>query len=299
MGFTGLERLKTMLLKRVIRPTNNRIRLVVGILLAAMFCIQCSQPEVLRSSNLEVTAIAGGPGVSISQDRLKELERLAGTDHVTLLKQALANYGKSYQDYTCTFTKRERINGKFRDEQEIKVKFLDSPFSVVMEWVRNPGGADKIMYIDGKHNGQMLIIPHGWLAKKVTGGLTTRDPEGKDVMADTLRPVTLFGFKRMLESLLEVNELAVSRGEGKFTFEGYKTKAKKIMVLKRILPPKKDYPAKTTTWYLDVDHLVPVGMEAKDWDDRETCRYFYSNVKFNIGLTENDFTPKANGMKVK
>ena len=285
-----------MLLKRVIRPTNNRIRLAVGILLAAMFCIQCTQPDVLRSS-MEVTAIAGSPGVSISQDRLKELERLAGADHVTLLKQALANYSKSYQDYTCTFTKHERVNGKFKDEQEIQVKFLDQPFSVAMRWTKNAPVGDRVLYVDGKYNGQMLVQPKGLLGTLV--GTVKRAPDGPDAMANTRRPITLFGFKRLMESLLEVNELAVSRGEGKFTFEGYRTKAKKVMVLKRVLPPKKDYPAKTTIWYLDVDHLVPIGLEASDWDDQKTCRYSYSNVKFNVGLTENDFTPKANGMKLK
>jgi hypothetical protein len=285
-----------MLIKRVIRPTNNRIRLVVGILLAAMFCIQCIQPESLRG-NLEVAAIADGAAENISQDRIKELERLAGTDHVTLLKQALANYSKSYQDYTCTFTKHERINGRFRKEQEIQVKFLDQPFSVAMRWTKNAPVGDRVLYIEGKYNGQMLVQPKGLLGSLV--GTVKRAPDGPDAMANTRRPVTLFGFKRLMESLLEVNELAVSRGEGKFTFEGYRTKAKKVMVLKRILPPKKDYPAKTTIWYLDVDHLVPIGLEASDWDDQKTCRYSYSNVKFNVGLTENDFTPKANGMKLK
>ncbi len=296
VGFTGLERLKIMLIKRVIRPTNNRIRLIVGILLAAMFCVQCTQPDVLRG-NLEVAAIGDGTVESISQGRIKELERLAETDHVTLLKQALANYSKSYQDYTCTFTKKERVNGKSRDKQEIQVKFIDQPFSVAMRWTKNAPVGDRILYIEGKYNGQMLVQPKGFLGTLF--GTVKRSPDGPDAMANTRRPVTLFGFKRMMESLLEVNELAASRGEGKFTFEGYKTKARKVMVLKRILPPKKDYPAKTTVWYLDVDHLVPVGMKASDWDDQETCQYSYSNVKFNVGLTENDFTPKANGMKLK
>ncbi len=285
-----------MLLKRFIRPTNNRIRLVVGILLAAMFCVQCTQSDVFRS-NMDVTAIAGTPGESISSDRIEELERLASTDHVSLLKQALANYRDNYQDYTCTFIKHERINGRFRDEQEIEVKFLDQPFSVAMRWTKNAPAGDRVLYIEGKHNGQMLVQPKGLLGALV--GTVKRAPDGPDAMANTRRPVTLFGFRRLMESLLEVNELASNRGEGKFTFEGYKTKARKVMILNRVLPPKKDYPAKTTIWYLDIDHLVPIGLEASDWDDQKTCQYSYSNVKFNVGLTESDFAPQSNGMKLK
>ena len=284
-----------MLLKRVIRPTNTRIRLVVGVLLTAMFCIQCTQPNNFNGG-MEVTAIAGASARQTSPDRIKELERLARTDHVGLLRQAMKNYRNSYRDYTCTFTKHERINGQFRKEQEIEVKFLDTPFSVAMRWTKNAPVGDRVLYVEGKYNGQMLVQPKGLLAWI---GTVKRAPDGPDAMANTRRPVTLFGFKRLMESLLKVNELASSRGEGKFTFEGYRTEAKKVMVLKRVLPPKKDYPAKTTTWYLDIDHLVPIGLEASDWDDQKTCRYSYSNVKFNVGLTEDDFTPEANGMKLK
>ena len=285
-----------MVLKRVIRLTNIRIRLVVGLLLAAMFCVQCTQPD-LFSSDMQVMAIAGPSNEVTSPDRMKKLEHLAKTDHIGLLRQALENYRNSYQGYTCTFTKQERINGQFRDEQEIEVKFLDKPFSVAMRWVKNAPVGDRVLYVEGKHNGQMLVQPKGLLGALV--GTVSRAPDGPDAMANTRRPVTLFGFKRLMESLLEVNELASSRGEGKYTFEGYCTEAKKVMVLKRVLPPKKDYPAKTTIWYFDVDHLVPIGLEASDWDDQKICRYSYSKVKFNTGLTDDEFTPKANGMKLK
>ncbi len=285
-----------MLLKRVVRLTNTRIRLVVGLLLAAMFCVQCTQTDAFRGG-MEVSAIAGTSAEQTSPDRLKELERLAKTDHIGLLRMALDNYRNSYQDYTCTFTKHERINGQFGKEQEIEVKFLDQPFSVAMRWTKNAPVGDRVLYVEGKHNGQMLVQPKGFLGALV--GTVKRAPDGPDAMANTRKPVTLFGFKRLMESLLEVYELASSRGEGEFTFEGYRTKARKVMMLKRVLPPKKDYPAKTTIWYLDVDHLVPVGLEAADWDDQDTCRYSYNNVKFNVGLTEDDFIPKANGMKLK
>ncbi len=285
-----------MLLKRVIHPTNTRIRLVVGILLAAMFCIQCTRSDVF-SSDMQVMAIAGSSAVNTSPDRLAKLEHLAKTDHIGLLRQAMENYRSSYQDYTCTFTKRERINGQFCDEQEIEVKFLDQPFSVAMRWVKNAPVGDRVLYVEGKNNGQMLVQPKGLLGALF--GTVGRAPDGPDAMANTLRPVTLFGFSRLMENMLEVNELASSRGEGRFTFEGYRTKDKKVMVLKRVLPPRKDYPAKTTIWYLDVEHLVPIGMESSDWDDQKMCRYSYSNVKFNVGLTEDEFTPKANGMKQK
>jgi outer membrane lipoprotein-sorting protein len=50
--------------------------------------------------------------------------------------------------------------------------------------------------------------------------------------------------------------------------------------------------------YIDMEYLTPVVLEAHDWDDKHllTCRYAFHNVKFNVGLTEKDFLPEANGM---
>ena len=44
--------------------------------------------------------------------------------------------------------------------------------------------------------------------------------------------------------------------------------------------------------------LVPVMIEAHDCGAGDLlCRYTYSDVKFNVGLTETDFTPESIGLK--
>ena len=286
---------KAMRLKRIFRLTNNRIRLGVGIVLAALFFIQCNNTGALDKSEL-VTFVTGEKIGQTSPDIAAGLEELAKTDHVALLKRGLAHYDNSFQDYTCLFVKQERISGSMRPEQHIKVKFKERPFSVAMEWVKNVPLGDRVIYVEGKHNGMMLIRPKG-IWKNILGTVA-RDPRSKQVMANTLRPVTQFGFRRSLQNLLEVYELAESRGEATNSFEGYKQIGdEKVLVLVRMLPARDDYPAKKTVVYLSVDHLVPLGVEGYDWDDQLFCSYFFKDVKFNIGLTDRDFTPEANGMK--
>jgi outer membrane lipoprotein-sorting protein len=65
------------------------------------------------------------------------------------------------------------------------------------------------------------------------------------------------------------------------------------------LPAKDDYPTYKTVIYIDVDRLVPLCIEGFDWDNNLQCRYIYQDVKFNVGLTQDDFLPETNEMVVK
>ena len=38
-------------------------------------------------------------------------------------------------------------------------------------------------------------------------------------------------------------------------------------------------------------------MEGYNWDDQLVCLYLYRDVKFNVGLKAEDFTPESNGIK--
>ncbi len=245
-----------------------------------------------------MTGVSGLPAGGVSPRRLQRLERLARSGHLALIDFALEHYRKSYRDYTCTLIKQERIGGQLKPEQWVEVKYRERPFSVAMKWVKNAPIGDRVLYVEGRYNGQMLVRPTGLLYKLI--GTQMRKPDGPEAMANTLRPVTMFGFRRALESLRDVYALAVSRGEGNCRFLGYREVAgRHAMALERILPERGDYPAKTTIWYLDTEWLVPLGIEGWDWDDRLTCSYLYKDVRFNIGLTDEDFTPEANGMKLK
>ena len=39
---------------------------------------------------------------------------------------------------------------------------------------------------------------------------------------------------------------------------------------------------------------MPLQLIGYDWDNRLLCNYEYRDVKFNVPLTEKDFTPQSN-----
>ena len=279
---------------RFIRPTNRNARLFVGLLLAGLFCVQCTQSDAFKQSNL--VSFSDGKALGSNSTAVQnDLEKLARTDHVALLEQCLARYEGRIQNYTCTLVKQERLGGRLNEEQEIAVKFLDAPFSVAMKWTRNAPIGDQVLYVEGKYNNHMLVKPKGLLGALV--GTVLRKPDGADAMKNTLRPVNLFGFKRGLQSLLDVYALARRRGEGKESFGGHCDVAgRPALLLVRDLPNRPEYPAKRTNIYVDAEYMLPICIEGYDWDDQLACRYVYKDIRINVDLDSDDFTPAANGM---
>jgi len=284
------------MLKMLFRPTNRRIRLAVGLFLAGLFCVQCTRTEAFRESE-HIVAISGRDFGQNAPELVSKIEKLARNDHIALLEYCLDNYNRNYSDFVCTFAKQERLHGVTRPEQEILVKHITSPFSVAMAWIKNAPIGDRVLYVEGMYDNQMIVRPKGML-QLIAGPSVLRKPDGPEAMRNTLRPVSMFGFGRGLESLIEVYKSAKEHGDLKTAFGGYAEVAgRKCVTLIRFLPAKNDYPAYKTTIFIDVDHLVPICIEGYDWDENLQCRYIYKNLKFNVGLTADDFTPQANETK--
>ncbi len=284
---------------RTLHPTNTKIRLLVGLMLAGL-CVLLYVNEPLS-----LIAPAPRPGVATAAplaatSDATALDSLAVTDHIALLQRCLDNYHGKYADYTCTFTKQERIGGVLGKEQEIRVRFRGSPFSAAMTWVKNPPMGDRVLYVAGRNNDEMQVRPASLLLQILIPNGVSRKPDGAEAMKVTLRAVNLFGFECAMKSLLEVYRAAKSNGDLQEEFGGYCTlDGQDTLVLVRYLTARrKDYPAHKTVTYINVKRMVPVMIEGYDWGAGDfLCRYTYSDVKFNVGLTEADFTPESIGLK--
>jgi hypothetical protein len=207
------------------------------------------------------------------------------------------------KDYTCTFSKQERMDGRLGARQLIDVRFREDPFSVAMTWRENPPRGDRVLYVEGRWEGKMLVRPTGVLARAIVP-VAVRDPDGKEAMAETRRPVTMFGFKRSLQSLLDVYREAKKQGRLKESSGGFvEVKGRTAVVLVRELRPRKgetdsgsapEHPPLTRI-YIDTESLVPIMIEGYTAADAKklSSRYLYEDVKFNVGLTDADFTPQS------
>ncbi|MCE5325714.1 MAG: DUF1571 domain-containing protein [Planctomycetaceae bacterium] len=280
-------------------PRNRRVRLLVGLLLAVLFCVQCTR--VMIQPDKYISVIPGEEVVKAEKQAADaQISKLAKDNHIALLEKCLDNYKNTISSYRCTLVKQERIGGSLLPEQVVDVKFMQSPFSVAMAWQTNPGQGDRVLYVQGKWNDKMIVRPTNALARALAGGSVAVDPRGKDARAASLRTVDEFGFERSLQNLLEVYRKAKAAGDLKEQFGGYLRIANRdTLVIVRLLPPKDDYPAAKTETFIDLERLVPICVRGWGWQKTPEllCNYVYKDIRWNEPLKAADFFPEANEIK--
>jgi hypothetical protein len=271
--------------------------LIVGILLAGLFAaLQAAKTD----AKLETRFVEAHNGRIVAQNSaevLRRVEQLARTDHIALLELCLRNCQDRYRDFQATFVKQERINGILGKEQWIEARYLDNPFSVALRWTHNAPRGDRVLYVEGRYDDRMLVRPSNAFLRALAPTVP-RDPRGSEAMKSTLRPVSMFGFRRGMESLLAVYRQAQRNGDLKTESGGYsKVAGRNAIKLIRYLPPKGDYPCFVTEIHIDLEYLLPVCIKGFDWDRRLSSRYVYKDLRINVGMTERDFMPEKNDLK--
>ena len=305
------------LFRKAFRPSNRGVRILVGLLLAGLLIVHVTQSVATGPSQTSTVAIIDETQIVTSEpDRLQKICDLAQTDHLALLELCRKEMDKGrYDQYTATFIKQEQIRGQLGPEQHIKARFMAAPFSVAMTWVKNPPTGNALVYVKGKFpdkdgRSQMIVQPTSEFLRRLVGGAVPRLPDGPDAMRNTLRPCTEFGFRNSLESLIRVYKEARKNGESNEQW-GYRDEktgqdvkfaevdGRKCVVLVRTLPRREGYPAKKTLVFIDLDYLLPVRVIGYDWNDKFYCNYEYRDVNFSAELTPENFTPEANGIRMK
>lgn len=222
---------------------------------------------------------------------------LAAENPLQFLRACRAEYDATIVDYSCQFIKQERIRGKIRDEQVVRVEFRERPFSVDMQWIKNPGRASRVCYVAGRwveNNRPMAHIePSGFLGLLVPA--VKRDIHGAEALAESRRTIDQFGFKNTLDLIIQYSEQARAEATLVLNFKGIETfRDRKCFVFDRLLPYTGEtgrYPDRRLLVYIDHEWRVPIGVltYADDKGRDLLGRYEFSDLKFNIGLTDRDF----------
>ena len=227
----------------------------------------------------------------ISEKRLVEL---AKRDHIALFELAMKRYEKSIKDYTGTFCKQERRRGRLGKEQIISFKFKEKPYSVYMEWKKNSGNADKVLYAKSQNKDKMIVHPTGifsWIKS------VKRNPRGRDARRSSFYTCDQFGFYDSMKRVLKDYELAKKSGDLEIKYTGpTKVHDRKCIAFEAMLPKKEGYSTARLVTKLDIEYLLPVAMERYDWDGNLLFRVSFRDLKFNTGLKDEDFKPAVYGL---
>jgi hypothetical protein len=217
----------------------------------------------------------------------KPFADLCRDDPVGALAASLAKY-KAIEGYTCTFVKRERIDGKLKDIETIACDFQESPFTVLMRWKAGIGRAEAMMYVAGENDDMLLIVPASDFQKKavktLTGRTYARRPlTGSDAKSAARYPANEFGMAFGTRRVYKAWQAAEQSGRLKSEYLGLvdvPELGKKCHVLRRTVNPPEEEGLTSVTVMFDPETLLQVGSVLKAGDEL-IGSYFFKDIVLN------------------
>ena len=218
------------------------------------------------------------------------------TPVIRVWKEVLAHIDSNVRDYSCSFEKRERLEGRLGEKQIISMKVRHQPFSVYM-FFHQPYQGREVLYIDGQNNNELTVLEAGF--KRRLGPMNL-DPNGWLAMRGQKYPITKVGIRNLMAEAIAYAEADTKFGECDVktdlntNIDGRPT----TLVQIQHPVPRREFRAYITRIFLDNELRVPIHYDAYMWPEAQGQSppleesYTYRNMKLNVGLTADDFDPK-------
>lgn len=223
------------------------------------------------------------------------MERLAQTDPVGFLRACLRYYERNVSSYHLVMQKQERLGGELRSPEEIEVWFRDRPYAVHLNWLKGARLAQRALYVDGMHDGQMLVSPAGW---RRIAGIVARDPEGPDARQSGRFSLKQYGLKNGLLRALDPWQTARDKGQlyveclGGRPLEAIGGRRCLGLHRSRFAEPENDGVTDQTLWF-DCETWLLAGSIARDDQGQVVGEYYFRDVQLNETFANDPFRREA------
>jgi outer membrane lipoprotein-sorting protein len=287
---------------------SRRLRTIGAWALAAALCLLApSSPSTASGGDAQSEAnqapAVSHDGSTSAKAQVASLSR-AATDHVEAdpiarARKVVADCKVKYQsveDYTCTFFKRERIDGKVYSPHIMTVKARTKPSSLYFKFIQPNAGREAI-FVHGRNNNK--IVAHDVGLARVVAGTMHLDPKGDMAMEENRHPVTEAGLGAMIDTVKQRWDSELHPGESVVTFHPHaKVGDRPCLMVETTHPrPGTEFLFHKVKFYVDKELGLPIRFEAYDWPKSPGAEpelmeeYTYMNLKINVGLKERDFDP--------
>ena len=194
------------------------------------------------------------------------------------------------ENYRAIFHKQERVEGRLMEEETVLFKFK-RPFKVYMKWMKEPYKGHELLYVEGWNNNRMVVRDSG-----ITGMMTVNlNPKGSLAMKGNRHPVTDSGLDHLVTLLRDYMRRGVKEKELEFKKVGeeilYGRRTQRVEILSS-RGRGKDYYCYRAVLNLDLERKVPIKVQIYDWENNLIENYGYEDLRFNVGLSDADFSPK-------
>ncbi|MBX3414497.1 MAG: DUF1571 domain-containing protein [Pirellulales bacterium] len=199
-------------------------------------------------------------------------------------------------DYSATFIKRERIDGRLSNYDYMFLKVRHAPFSIYLYCLGpvKPKGQEAI-YVEGQNEGKVLGHTTG-IRDRIAGTMSL-DPAGSRMMEGNLYPLTSIGIKNLASKLANLHRYELNFGECEVnTYPGAKVDGRECTCVQVVHPVEREnFKFHLSRTYYDHATGLPIRFEGYLWPTTPGGKpvlleeYTYQNVQFNQGISDLDF----------
>ena len=203
---------------------------------------------------------------------------------------------EAVRDYQCIIIKRELLSGTVTT-QTMEMKFREEPFSVYLK-CQDPNPGREILFVNGQNENKLLA--HEGSGIKSVFGTVPLALDAPQVRAENRHPITEIGMRNLIEKVITQWEYEGQFGESTVQyFPDAKIGGVSCPAIESMHPqPRKQFPFHLSRLYLDSASNLPVRIENYGFPDAPgkepplVEEYTYVKVQTNVGLSNNDFSPK-------
>ena len=291
------------------------VLLMIAVAIAAAWKLTRPAPDLSSSINIDA-ASTDDPSTSNGQE-LEEASLLSRVDEETVekaehpfdpllevAKEALEQIDKTVTDYTAVIVSQIQLNGKLQPEQQMKCKIRhprttgddQCGFSVYLRILKPDATAgQEVIWVDGWNDGNLVAHTTGW--QNVMRFYLK--PDSMLAMRNSRHSITNIGFRNLLAKMLDKGSRDREHGECEVTIKrNLEIAGRQCIMLEVMHPVEREYfDFHVARIYLDQELEIPIGYEGFLWPEEEGGepplleKYFYTDLKLNVGLEESDFDP--------
>jgi hypothetical protein len=245
-------------------------------------------------------ALAWNPVLDIGVEGGFPLENLLHAHPLLFLELCADRFDRQVKGYTCTFAKKERINGQLfppgkNDFEVIKVACREEPFSVFFDWKKQRRLAAKALYVEDENDNKVLVKPAGLLAIGGIQHVALNDPRAKNTGR---YPMSEFGMGLAIRRSVASMQRAQAHGTLHLRYEGqFKVAEAGDRVCYKFVrspyEPLEEDKLNELTLYIDKKTWLQVGSVLKDPDGNLLAEYFFRDIVINPAFSDTQFTRAA------
>jgi hypothetical protein len=201
---------------------------------------------------------------------------------------------QTVNDYTCTFYKRERVDGHLTPLHVMTMKVRTKPQSIYLRFQRPAQGREAI-YIAGRNSGKVLAHDVGF--NKIVAGTLELEPTCARAMEENRHPITEAGIGHLIDTLIKRWSVELNPDDSKIAIrDDMLVGTRRCSMIETTHPHRRPHLLfHKVRVFIDQDLGLPIRFEAYNWpklphsEAELTEEYSYSNLKLNVGLQDIDF----------